>query len=236
MTTDPNRPDPNRPDPNRPDPNRPDPNRSDPERPEPIRSDPGHPDPKRPDPGRHDPTRRDPDGVAELVATTVASPIGELTVVASARGIRRILWPGDALPAGVRTVDVAGAPGGADEGSVGHLRRAATQLGEYFDGERREFDLELDPVGTEFQLAAWEALRRIEYAATTTYGEQAAGLGSPTAARAVGAANGRNPIPIVVPCHRVVGRDGSLTGFAGGLDAKRRLLELERRVAGATLL
>jgi methylated-DNA-[protein]-cysteine S-methyltransferase len=102
------------------------------------------------------------------------------------------------------------------------------QLTEYFDGERQEFDLPLDPIGTEFQQAAWSALRTIPYGTTVSYGEQAARMGDRRKARAVGAANGRNPISIVVPCHRVVGSNGSLTGFAGGLDTKAWLLDHER--------
>ncbi len=108
----------------------------------------------------------------------------------------------------------------------------ATQLADYFAGVRRDFDLELAPAGTPFQLEVWRMLRRVPYGTTTSYGELSRRLGRPQASRAVGAANGANPIPIVVPCHRVIGADGSLTGFGGGLDAKRVLLDLERRVAG----
>ena len=102
------------------------------------------------------------------------------------------------------------------------------QLDAYFDGRRRAFDLPLAPAGTPFQLAVWEKLRRIPYGETTTYGAIARRIGRPAASRAVGAAVGRNPISIIVPCHRVVGGDGALTGFAGGLDRKRTLLALER--------
>lgn len=103
------------------------------------------------------------------------------------------------------------------------------QLGEYLAGRRREFELPLRPLGTEFQRRAWEALVAIPYGQIRSYGQQAEALGSPGAARAVGHANGQNPISIVVPCHRVVGSDGRLTGFGGGIEAKRWLLELERR-------
>ena len=103
----------------------------------------------------------------------------------------------------------------------------ATQLDEYFAGRRRSFDLDLEPVGTPFQQDVWAALRRIPYGETRTYGDIAAELGRPTAARAVGAANGRNPISIVIPCHRLVGSTGALTGYAGGLERKRALLVLE---------
>ena len=111
-----------------------------------------------------------------------------------------------------------------------HLDAAEAQLEEYFSGSRREFDLALDPVGTDFQRRAWMALRTIPYGRTISYGEQAAEMGEPGAARAVGAANGRNPLSIVVPCHRVVAASGALTGFAGGLGTKAWLLDHERAV------
>ena len=107
------------------------------------------------------------------------------------------------------------------------LRQAAAQIEEYFQGTRREFDLDLAPTGTPFQLAVLDALATIPYGETRSYGEVAAQIGKPTAVRAVGAANGRNPLPIVLPCHRVIGADGSLTGFGGGIETKRYLLELE---------
>ena len=107
------------------------------------------------------------------------------------------------------------------------LAQAAAELGEYFAGERRAFTVPLAPAGTPFQLSVWEQLRLIPYGTTVSYGELARRLGSPDAARAVGLANGRNPIAIVVPCHRVIGADGSLTGFGGGMAAKRTLLDLE---------
>jgi len=107
------------------------------------------------------------------------------------------------------------------------LDRVATQLREYFSGRRQRFDLPLAPRGTAFQRSVWAALERIPHGQLRSYGDIARAIRRPTAARAVGAANRRNPLPIVVPCHRVVGSDGSLTGFAGGLEVKRRLLELE---------
>jgi methylated-DNA-[protein]-cysteine S-methyltransferase len=107
------------------------------------------------------------------------------------------------------------------------FRSAITQLREYFAGTRRRFELALAPRGTPFQLAVWQALRAIPYGQTVSYGEIARGLGRPEAARAVGLANGANPLPIIVPCHRVIGADGSLTGFGGGLPIKRALLHLE---------
>ncbi|MED5813488.1 methylated-DNA--[protein]-cysteine S-methyltransferase [Mycolicibacterium sp. 050232] len=105
---------------------------------------------------------------------------------------------------------------------------AVDQLSAYFAGERTEFDLELDMVGTQFQRRVWDALQTIPYGETCTYGEIARQIGSPSASRAVGLANGHNPIGIVVPCHRVIGANGSLTGYGGGLDRKRALLELEK--------
>jgi methylated-DNA-[protein]-cysteine S-methyltransferase len=106
--------------------------------------------------------------------------------------------------------------------------RVKEQLQEYFDGTRREFDLPLDLRGTGFQLTVWCELARIPYGETISYGELARRIGEPTASRAVGAANGANPIPIVIPCHRVIGANGSLTGFGGGIETKKWLLALER--------
>ncbi len=108
------------------------------------------------------------------------------------------------------------------------LENAARQLDEYFAGTRRAFDLPLDPVGTEFQRSAWAELSKIPFGETISYGEQARRLGDANKSRAVGAANGRNPISIIVPCHRVVGANGALTGFAAGLDVKEWLLQHER--------
>lgn len=110
------------------------------------------------------------------------------------------------------------------------LEGAAAQLAAYFAGERTEFELPLAPRGTPFQLRVWQALREIPYGETISYAELARRVGQPGAVRAVGAANGRNPISIVVPCHRVIGADGSLTGYGGGVERKRALLELEARV------
>jgi len=168
-----------------------------------------------------------------LSTTTMPSPVGVLTVVASDRGLRYVLWEGEA-----RSLRGDG-PGGHDTADADHdapvrreviLADAVAQLGEYFAGERTVFGVALDPAGTPFQLSAWAVLRSIPYGSTMTYGEQARCLGDPNKARAVGAANGRNPLSIVVPCHRVVGSNGSLTGFAGGIDAKAWLLDHERLV------
>jgi methylated-DNA-[protein]-cysteine S-methyltransferase len=108
------------------------------------------------------------------------------------------------------------------------LAAASKQLQEYFAGDRRDFTIPLDLEGTDFQRAAWLALADVPYGETASYGEQAERIGRPRASRAVGAANGKNPVPIVLPCHRIVGADGSLTGFAGGLEMKERLLAHER--------
>ncbi len=112
----------------------------------------------------------------------------------------------------------------------GPFREATRQLGEYFSGERKTFDLEampINPIGTPFQSKVWQALRGIPYGSTINYGQLAQRIGKPTAARAVGAANGRNPIPVIIPCHRVIGSNGHLTGFYGGLHLKQGLLTLE---------
>ena len=122
---------------------------------------------------------------------------------------------------------------GGSSGASRVLEEATQQLDEYFAGVRTSFELQLDLHGTAFQLAAWNALAEIPFGETRSYAEQAERLGRPAAYRAVGAANGRNPVSIVLPCHRVLGSDGSLTGFAGGLDAKRGLLAHERAVVAA---
>lgn len=117
----------------------------------------------------------------------------------------------------------------------GPFEKVQTQLSEYFRGERKDFDLPLKLDGTEFQISVLEALREIPYGETTSYGAIAKQIGRPKAMRAVGAANGRNPIPIVVPCHRVIGSTGDLTGFGGGLDTKEALLRLEAENSGGLL-
>ena len=160
--------------------------------------------------------------------TTMPSPVGELTLVASGHGLRAVLWPEDEDR--VRLPDTMHRD---DTNSV--LRAAAAQIREYFEGDRTEFDLPLDVRGTEFQRAAWLALAEIPYGSTASYRDQATRIGRPTAVRAIGAANGRNPLSIVLPCHRVVGSDGSLTGFAGGLDSKRLLLQHEGALGEPTL-
>ncbi len=148
----------------------------------------------------------------------IDSPVGPLLVAADEAGLRLIHFQ-----AGRERRK----PDPTWEGDPRPFRALARQLGEYFRRERRTFDLPLAPRGTAFQLATWRALSTIPYGQTVSYAELARRVGRPAASRAVGAANGANPLPIVVPCHRVIGKDGSLTGFGGGLATKRALLELE---------
>ncbi|WEK44399.1 MAG: methylated-DNA--[protein]-cysteine S-methyltransferase [Candidatus Sphingomonas colombiensis] len=157
-----------------------------------------------------------------LPSKIIASPVGALTLVADEDSLVAILWENDD-PARVPLPPMVTAP------AHPVLLAAERQLGEYFAGRRRAFDLPLRFRGTEFQRAVWAELLAIPFGATSSYGAIAHALGRPGAARAVGAANGRNPISIVAPCHRVIGASGALTGFAGGLPAKEALLALERQ-------
>ena len=152
--------------------------------------------------------------------TVMPSPVGRLTLVATHAGLSGVLWPSD-NPFRVRLGPMDAAP----DHPV--LREARDQLDAYFAGSRTAFDLPLDATGTDFQKKVWAALLRIPYGQTRSYRDIAREIGQPTATRAVGAANGRNPISIVVPCHRVIGATGALTGFGGGLDAKEKLLAIE---------
>jgi methylated-DNA-[protein]-cysteine S-methyltransferase len=149
--------------------------------------------------------------------TTMASPVGKLLLTAADGRLTGLYMP----------VEVHGTPAGIvrDDAAFATARR---QLEQYFAGERRAFDLHVAPPGTPFQQAVWAELQRIGYGETISYAELAARIGRPTAIRAAGAANGANPISIIIPCHRVIGSNGSLTGYGGGLEAKRALLELER--------
>ncbi|WP_219097025.1 methylated-DNA--[protein]-cysteine S-methyltransferase [Pseudomonas sp. UMAB-40] len=152
--------------------------------------------------------------------TTLASPVGELKLVAKDSRLAAILWEND-KPHRVRLGPMSEAP----DNPI--LLRAVQQLQEYFAGTRNRFDLELDFAGTDFQKKVWQALLTIPFGETRSYSQIAEQIGNPSAVRAVGAANGKNPISIVAPCHRVIGASGKLTGFAGGLEAKERLLTLE---------
>jgi methylated-DNA-[protein]-cysteine S-methyltransferase len=157
-----------------------------------------------------------------LACKNMPSPVGVLTLVASDRGLAAILWEKD-RPGRVKL--------GPMREAADHpvLDEAARQITAYFAGTLTEFDIPLDFRGTDFQKSVWTALLTIPFGETRSYGEIARAIGRPSASRAVGAANGRNPISIIAPCHRVIGSDGALTGFAGGLAAKELLLGLERR-------
>src|SRR5262249_20412718 len=154
------------------------------------------------------------------IAKTIRSPVGALTLIASNDGLAAILWENDR--AGRVRLDVV-----AEDAGNPVLRETERQLAEYFAGRRKAFDLTLDFAGTAFQKKVWHALLTIPFGETRSYAQIARQIGHPTAVRAVGAANGRNPISIVAPCHRVIGSSGALTGFAGGLDVKAQLLRLE---------
>ncbi len=164
-----------------------------------------------------------------LVAHRLPTPLGEMLAVASPRGL--CLLEFDGQPRVDRELaQVEAARGGpALKGANAVTEQLAAELADYFNGLRQAFGVPLDLVGTPFQLAAWQALLAIPYGDTRSYAEQARAIGRPTAVRAVAAANGQNKVSIVVPCHRVIGSDGSLTGFGGGLPRKRALLALEGR-------
>ncbi|HET9092592.1 MAG TPA: methylated-DNA--[protein]-cysteine S-methyltransferase [Acidimicrobiales bacterium] len=153
------------------------------------------------------------------------TPVGTMVLVGNEAALHQVLLPGAAAEARPRLDR-------ALESRPPVLAEAEDQLRQYFAGERRAFDLPLDPAGTAFQRAAWFALEEIPFATTSTYAAQAARLGRPSAVRAVGAANSRNPLPIVLACHRVIGSNGRLVGYAGGLGLKQWLLDHERRVDG----
>jgi methylated-DNA-[protein]-cysteine S-methyltransferase len=156
-----------------------------------------------------------------LAYKTTHSPVGDLKLVASNNGLVAILWEND-NPGRVRLSELIR----DDHHPI--LLKTEQQLTEYFAGKRKTFSVALDMRGTPFQKNVWEALLAIPFGETRSYGHLAKQLGNPAATRAVGAANGRNPISIIVPCHRVIGSSGKLTGFAGGLDTKALLLNLEK--------
>jgi methylated-DNA-[protein]-cysteine S-methyltransferase len=150
----------------------------------------------------------------------ISSPVGKLKLIGSDKGLAAILWEND-NPRRVRVKTTI------EDKNHPLLLKTERQLAEYFAGKRKSFSLKLDPVGTKFQNDVWNQLSAIPFGETRSYGQIAKILGNPRATRAVGAANGRNPISIVVPCHRVIGSSGKLTGFAGGLATKAHLLDLE---------
>ena len=185
-----------------------------------------------------------------LHCTTFTSPVGPLFLAASSQGLVALEF--DARLPGQQTIrpnprDLRSERGSESERSTSDrprnkairfeesqraVRPYARELEEYFAGQRRQFSFPLDLRGTEFQLACWRALREIPYGETRTYADIARAVGKPTGFRAVGMANNRNPVAIVVPCHRVIASDGTLCGYGGGLDVKRKLLELEGALSG----
>lgn len=156
-----------------------------------------------------------------LYYKTIASPVGALKLMASERGLYAVLFHGGRNS----RVGLGDELEQYDQHPI--LLKAEKQLGEYFAGKRRTFDVPLDMRGTVFQLKSWRELQKIPYGETISYGEQATRVGDRNKARAVGMANGRNPLPVIVPCHRVIGASGALTGFGGGLDIKQFLLSHE---------
>ena len=147
----------------------------------------------------------------------IATPIGRLTLVASSKGLQQVIFGAKKLPA-VKSVS-----GKAND----HLTQTEKQLREYFAGKRKKFSIKLDISGTEFQESVWYALSKIAYGKTVSYAQQAKLVRKPKAFRAVGSANGKNPVSIILPCHRVIATDGTLGGYGGGLSIKRKLLALE---------
>lgn len=168
------------------------------------------------------------DTLASMNYQDMPSPIGRLRLIASDTALVGIWFE--------QGRDAARGDASLVERGSGLLEQVRSQLEEYFTGARRQFDLPLEPRGTDFQRRVWKQLLTIAYGDTTTYGALARELGDAQASRAVGLANGSNPIPIVIPCHRVIGSDGSLTGFGGGLPIKRALLDLESAAAQPRLL
>lgn len=162
--------------------------------------------------------------MADRFYTILKSPVGRLLVTSDGTHVTRLSME----PTHQRGFDVPTTWTASDA----PFRDVRTQLEDYFSGTRRTFDLPLAPAGTAFQRRVWDALQGIPYGQTASYGDVARRIGQPLAAQAVGAANGRNPIAIVIPCHRVVGADGSLTGYAGGVVRKRQLLRLEAQHSG----
>jgi len=158
---------------------------------------------------------------SDYVYKTIDSPVGRLRLVASDKGLAGVWWADSNRPTRIR------ARGDSESPRHPVLVETERQLREYFAGRRQTFDLKLDFVGTPFQRSVWKALLTIPFGQTRTYGEIAKQVGRPSASRAVGAANGQNPVAIVAPCHRVIGSTGALTGFGGGLDVKEQLLRLE---------
>lgn len=152
-----------------------------------------------------------------MISSIYESPVGPLTLVSNGEALVQLDFETPRYPKPPHPV--------GDDKILKHARR---ELDEYFAGKRKAFTVPVAPEGTEFQRQAWTALQKIPYGATRSYGQQAAAIGNPKAVRAVGSANGRNPIAIIIPCHRVIGADGGLTGFGGGMACKKQLLDLEQ--------
>ena len=149
------------------------------------------------------------------------SPVGKLLLAGDPDGLKHINFPDEKKPV---------TPGPDWLEKPAFFISAAAELEEYFAGKRRRFSIDIAPQGTSFQLSVWRSLQRVPYGKTISYGQLARQVGNPKASRAVGAANGANPVPIIIPCHRVIGASGDLTGFGGGLEVKKYLLELEKAI------
>jgi methylated-DNA-[protein]-cysteine S-methyltransferase len=158
----------------------------------------------------------------------ITSPVGILTLVTDNKSLTQIGWENSG------SVPVQRDPAYEDENHP-LLLQAAEELNEYFAGKRQSFSIDVDPEGTEFQKKVWKALLTIPFGKTKTYGEVAAAIGNPDAVRAVGGAANKNPVPVIIPCHRVIGADGKLVGFGGGLNRKEYLLEIEGKKRIPTL-
>ena len=168
------------------------------------------------------------DGLLDVAYATLDTPVGKVLVAATRRGLVRISF-GAVYDFESVLADLSARVSPRLLESPGYFDGVRKELEEYFEGRRTSFDVPVALHGTPFQRRVWEALLEIPYGETTSYGELARRLGSPRAMRAVGLANGRNPVAVIVPCHRVIGADGTLTGYGGGLERKRLLLELESR-------
>lgn len=165
------------------------------------------------------------DGLSpDLNYAEMNSPVGQLTILASSQGLHAIFWDVDQKKPKYKKA-IKGLKKSSNQKTITQTKK---QLSEYFQGKRKAFNLPLVLDGTDFQIQAWTQLLKIPYAKTISYGEQAARIGNKNKARAVGLANGKNPISIIIPCHRVIGSNGRLVGFGGGIDKKAKLLELEQ--------
>ncbi len=156
----------------------------------------------------------------KFVHKFINTPGGKLKLIGNDEGLAAVLWEGDKVERVRAKSEIMN-----EKHPV--LLRAEIEILEYFEGNRLEFSVSLNPIGTDFQISVWDELKKIPYGETISYGELAKRIGNPKASRAVGAANGKNPLSIIVPCHRVIGASGKLTGFAGGVGVKAQLLKLE---------